>query len=312
MVCKLCDSLCEVHVDIKSHLCTLLDTVRCLHSVGLSNVTKTLLVSTLMGASRQYIKGHAEMKDIIDKADTCWGFCIYINGIRMGAFAWHKVICVAVHLLLLGISFVFRPFDNHIEIHRRLYLSSKRECFLANPTVVMSLDPLSTFVDRWLNASKDTAIHKKVYNKGTQMKPRIIQLLEEQRWKEVNPDALKYIGYEDDGDVCFYFPDCKTFPEATTDPHYLIKVPQICRSQATVKQIKATIDDEATILFVNRSYCSGVKMCAANQCTYTISNKQNINQCKDHPTSSLVSLGPCCYHMVYIYPEDPQAVGLWC
>ena len=76
-------------------------------------------------------------------------------------------------------------------------------------------------------------IHKKVQNRGTQMKPRIIQLLEEQRWKEVNPDTRKYIGYEDDGDVCFYFPDCKTFPEATTDPHYLLKVPQLCRSQAT-------------------------------------------------------------------------------
>lgn len=227
----------------------------------------------------------------------------------MGAFAWHKVICVAVHLSLLEISFVFRPFDNHIEVHRRLCLSSKGECFLANPTVVMSLDPLSTFIDRWLNASKDAVIHKKVQNRGTQMKPRIIQLLEEQRWKEVNPDALKYIGYEDDGDVCFYFPDCKTFPEATTDPHYLLKVPQLCRSQATVKQIKATIDNEAMTLFVNRSYCSGVKICAGNQCTYTVSNKQKINRCKDHPTSSLVSSGPCCCHMVYIYPEDPQADG---
>ena len=78
MVCELCDSLCEVHVDIKSHLCTLLDTVRCLRSVGLSTVTKTLLVGTLMGASSQYIKGHAEMEDIIDKADTCWGYGIYI------------------------------------------------------------------------------------------------------------------------------------------------------------------------------------------------------------------------------------------
>ena len=62
-------------------------------------------------------------------------------------------------------------------------------------------------------------------------------------------------------------------------------------------------------LFVNRSYCSGVKMCAGNQCTYTVSNKQKINRCKDHPTSSLVSSGPCCCHMVYIYPEDPQADG---
>lgn len=41
MVCELCDILCEVHVDIKSHPCTLLNAVKCLHSVGLNTVTKS-------------------------------------------------------------------------------------------------------------------------------------------------------------------------------------------------------------------------------------------------------------------------------
>jgi len=86
--------------------------VKCLHSVGLSTVTKTLLIGTLMGANTHYIKGHQEMEDIIDKPDTCWGHGVYVNGVRMGSFAWQKVICVAVYL-----SFVFRPFDNHIEVH---------------------------------------------------------------------------------------------------------------------------------------------------------------------------------------------------
>jgi len=156
-------------------------------------------------------------------------------------------------------------------------------------------------------ASKDAVVHKRVQNRGAQMKPRIMQLLCEQQWKELNPSALKYVGYEDEGDICFYLPDCRSFPEATSDPHYLLKFPQLCRSQATVKKIEATINDEIVTLYTNRSYCSGIKMCAGDQCTYTISNKQKINRCKDHPTLSLMSSGPCCCHIVY--PEDYQADG---
>ena len=35
--------------------------------------------STLMGASSEYIKGHEEIKDVIDKADTCLGCDISIK-----------------------------------------------------------------------------------------------------------------------------------------------------------------------------------------------------------------------------------------
>ena len=107
MVCEVCDSLCEVHVDIQSHLCTLLDTVQCLRSVGLSTITKTLLVGTLMGANTQYIEGHEEMKDIIDKADTCWGCGISINGTQMGVFAWQKlsVLLFIFHCLIYHFYF---------------------------------------------------------------------------------------------------------------------------------------------------------------------------------------------------------------
>jgi len=109
---------------------------------------KTLLVSTLMGASNQSIKQHEPMHHNIDKPDTCWGSGIFVDRIRMGAFAWHKIVCVAVHLSLLDLSFNFRPFDNHVEVHRRFALSSAGEGFLAEPTVLMSMNPLSTTIDR--------------------------------------------------------------------------------------------------------------------------------------------------------------------
>lgn len=88
----------------------------------------------------------------------------------MAAFAWHKIICVAIHLSLLDLTFVLRPFDNHIEVHRRLYLSTHGEIFLTAPQTVMSPNPLSTIIDRFLDASKDAIIHNKVQNREIQLK----------------------------------------------------------------------------------------------------------------------------------------------
>ena len=173
----------------------------------------------------------------------------------------------------------------------------------------MSPNPLTTIIDRLLDASKDAVINNKVQNRGIQLKPRIIRLLEERQWKEGSIDELKYIGYGDEGDTCLYFSDCKALPEATTDVHYLLKIPQLSRSQATIKKLEATIDGEAVTLIVNRSYCSGVKKCAGDECVYTVSKKQKINQCLQHPTSALIPTGPCSCHMVYVYPEEPHKDG---
>ena len=79
----------------------------------------------------------------------------------------------------------------------------------------MSPNPLTTIIDRLLDASKDAVINNKVQNRGIQLKPRIIRLLEERQWKEGSIDELKYIEYEDEGDTCLYFSDCKALPEAT-------------------------------------------------------------------------------------------------
>ena len=81
----------------------------------------------------------------------------------------------------------------------------------------MSPNPLSTIIDRLLDASKDAVIHNKIQNRGIQLKPRIIRLLEERQWEEGSIDVLKYIGYGNEGDTCLYFSDCQTLPAATLD-----------------------------------------------------------------------------------------------
>ena len=72
-----------------------------------------------------------------------------------------------------------------------------------------------------------------------------------------------------------------------------------------MKEISAAVNGEETRLLANHSYCSGVKKCGKEGCSYVVSTKQKINRCKDHPTMALVSSGPCSCYVVYIYPLNP-------
>ena len=59
-----------------------------------------------------------------------------------------------------------------------------------------------------------------------------------------------------------FFPDCTSLPIATSDPHYLLQLVQLSRTQSTVKEISITIDEEEVVLLCcNRSYCASVKVC---------------------------------------------------
>ena len=59
----------------------------------------------------------------------------------------YKVMYIAVHLGYLGVSFEFRPFESHFEVHHKYLLSASGEDFLQNPFTVMSVDPQSNVVD---------------------------------------------------------------------------------------------------------------------------------------------------------------------
>ena len=121
MVCKLSDILCEESLDIKEHLCTLLNTLQQLQNAGLNGITKTLLVGVLMKVSSQYITKCLECID----ADSGCG--TVIKGVNMSSNAWCKLIYVGVHLGLLNLSFIFHPFENHYKVHRRYLIASPGE-----------------------------------------------------------------------------------------------------------------------------------------------------------------------------------------
>ena len=62
---------------------------------------------------------------------------------------------------------------------------------------------------------------------------------------------------------------------------------------------------------MNRSYCSGVKICVGDGCNYAVSTKQRINRCscKGHDKMELIPSGPCNCHLAYLYPLDEKNDG---
>jgi len=66
-----------------------------------------------------------------------------------------------------------------------------------------------------------------------------------------------------------YFSDCASLTIATSDPHYLLQLVQLSRTQVTVKELSVIIDEEEMLLCCNRSYCAGVKICVPEKIVIT-------------------------------------------
>ena len=123
---------------------------------------------------------------------------------------------------------------------------------------------------------------------------------------------LKFVGFDDSyltDEVCLYFQDVRTLPSATSDPHHLLQCLQLCRTQATTKELEVNLDGTKETFITNRSYCAGVKVCGGENCKYSVTNKQKINRCTEHPKMALLPTGPCPCHFVYVYPKHTDNDG---
>ena len=60
-----------------------------------------------MKATIDYVKNNEVINELVDKPETCWGSGVVVGGKHMNAYAWAKVIYVAVHLSPLN-------FDIHV------------------------------------------------------------------------------------------------------------------------------------------------------------------------------------------------------
>ena len=72
-----------------------------------------------------------------------------------------------------------------------------------------------------------------------------------------------------------YFSDSMVLPYATLDEHHLLQCLQLSRTQVTVNYIRKQ-EWIKEVLVTNRSYCSGLKVCAHEGSTYSVSTKQKI------------------------------------
>jgi len=175
-VCNVADEICRVSIDIKEYLVVLLTVIQKLCEMGLQSVTKTLLISVLLQSNEKYVSTFDSLQSIIVEEGSCWGCGVMVCGIKMSQPAWHKVLYVAVHLDLIHLDFIFRPFENHYEVHRRYMLSSSGLEFLHAPYAVMPVDPLPCVVDKLLGV-KQSSSKRCNQNQGKQTKPRIISAL---------------------------------------------------------------------------------------------------------------------------------------
>ena len=215
-----------------------------------------------------------------------------------------------LNLSLVDLDFTFRPFENHYEVHRKYLLSSSGIEFLQDPRAVMSVDPHACIVEKLLGVQVMHRNSKRCHqNRGKQLKPRIVDTIEGGHYTEGSIEALKYIGFGCETDTCIHFDNCFSLPNATKDPHFLLECIQLSRTQAGIKEISVVIDGVATNLMCNRSYCSGVKMCAAESCTYMVSTKQRVNRCQEHPKIGLLQSGPCSCYIAYFYPPNVMEDG---
>jgi len=310
-VCENYEEICQVSCDIKDHLVLLLSTVRDLCDLGLDGATKTLLTAVLLGCNEKYVKTFDVLCAMLDDDDeSCWGCGKSINSIVMSQLTWHKIIYVAVHVGYLDMRFFFRPFDSHYEVHRRYKLSADGEAFLNNPQTVMSVDPHSHIIDAIVGEAHRKCSTKSIQSRGVQLKPRIVAALEG-KWLEGDTEILKFFGISvRDVDLCMHFNNCYDLHATMKNPHYLLDIIQFSRTQSTVGEISVCLDGETVTLIANRSYCTGVKICAGDGCTYTVTTKQRMNRCKDHTKMSLLPSGSCSCHIAYVYPRNYQEDGL--
>jgi len=230
----------------------------------------------------------------------------------MSKAAWHKILYVAVHLGYLDISFRFRLFDNHIEVHRRYHITSTGQTFIIDPSTVISVDPHSRVIDMLLGVVSSHE-HASTHKRGTQLKLHVISAMEAP-WTAGDIKRLAFLGSSTDSDDFFikpmYFNDCFSLFTGIKDPHFLLQYIQFSRSQTATQEMSFCLSGEQTTLMVNRSYCSGVKVCGAENCQYAVSTKQRLNRCDQHcDNMALVPTGPCSCHLAYVYPKDAANDG---
>ena len=82
-VCRTSDAICQESSDIQEYLLLLFQTIKTLNKVGFQGVTKTLLTAVLLQINERYVRSFAEIVDLLDNNDSCWGCGVMVKGLKM-------------------------------------------------------------------------------------------------------------------------------------------------------------------------------------------------------------------------------------
>ena len=91
----------------------------------------------------------------------------------------------------LDMMFDFQPYESYHKVHRRHFLSLSGKEYVSNLHAVMSVDPQSNVIDVLLGTVETVTFRKCHQNRGKQLKPRVIDILESP-WTQGTIEKLKY------------------------------------------------------------------------------------------------------------------------
>lgn len=137
--------------------------------------------------------------------------------------------------------------------------------------------------------------------------PKVWELLKENsHWFELTKRSdYEYPGFKQ-GDKIAHCKDIKKSKEfgSCKRVHCMWNDCQLTKRYMSTQAIDTVIEGQKTKVNIRRAYCEGVKKCAFDRCSYTVSNRQRLNKCKDRDSHPLVSTGNCPVQLLYVLPAE--------
>lgn len=153
-------------------------------------------------------------------------------------------------------------------------------------------------------------------SKGTHLLPVLLGLLSSsEKWYKIEePDDYQYPGKfrVDHPQRLGFAPDITTLPFYTKeDEHFLFNDIQISKGKPrAARKITVSMKGKEEELYYRIAPCGGVKCCFAEDCSFSVSNKE-LRPCPQHPEAALVQSGPCPVEFVYAWPTSSDDKRRW-
>lgn len=305
--CSSCDIPDARDFDIKDTAVSLLKALNKLKNIpSIKSVNEDKLISWIRGAKRDWLAGE-DLQKCIDSSET-YGKGLFRGNDSLPKEWWSSHLRQLVHLELIDIVFKITKTQTFTRAWRTYVVSSRGQNFLENPFSCYVLPPLKAKSSKSKCTKKSETGSKTKDNKHHL--PKIRELLKESSsWYHIkNKEDYEYPGYRKENikgklRYCENIAESNSFGSSKR-PHFMWDDCQLTKRNTSTQTIEIPIGGKKTKLCVQRALCEGVKRCSAENCSYTVCNRQRLNKCPDHgSTQPLTTTGSCPAQIVYVWPE---------